>query len=93
MGDSLELAFCPTCKKSNLPYMVGPDMYCTDCGRKVFSGPTFRKETQAPTSKRFRLYDKKGNFLCAFHDEQQAKERISTLAFNGVTAKMVDTGR
>ena len=87
MSNSTDSAYCSHCKKTSRPYMVGLAMYCPECGDPIFHV----KETvvKPATSKPFKLYDKKGNFLCAFHDEQQARERVSLLAFNGVTAKLV----
>lgn len=83
--------YCSECGWTAFPRVIGGRDYCWHCSKVMPVIKPSKEETvvKHATSKPFKLYDKRGNFLCAFHDEKQARERISTLAFNGVMAKLV----
>ena len=88
-----------SCGRMGWPKKEAAGYFCPGCGAPVDlmehrrSLLRLKPTPEAPIKqKRYVLTNRKGEFLASFYDEQSARERMATLSFNGVYAKLTDKG-
>lgn len=87
-------ATCTYCGHYGSPKQIGYRWYCAHCDTRVVFAPA--KPEVIGTNplgggKRYHLIDRKGEFMCAFHDLEDANQRVRELLFRGIRATVKDT--